>query len=64
MAEFTAKQKAECAAREVKQRARVYPHLVADGRMSQEFADEQTAIMTSIAEDYRRQADAEEPRLL
>lgn len=64
MAEFTAKQKAECAAREVKQRLRVYPHLVSEGRMSQEFADEQIALMAEIAADLRKAADEEEPRLL
>lgn len=46
------KDKHDCAEREVKQRRRVYPRLIADGRMTQDFADRQIAIMEAIAADY------------
>lgn len=58
--EITAKDKAECAEREVKQRLYVYPRRVADGKMTQALADKQIAIMQSIAADYRKVADAED----
>jgi hypothetical protein len=57
---ITNREKAECAEREVKQRRRVYPRFVADGRMTQDFADKQIATMEAIAADYRRMADAED----
>jgi hypothetical protein len=57
---ITAKDKAECAEREVRQRKYVYPRRVADGNMTQALADKQIAIMQSIAEDYRKVADAED----
>lgn len=57
---ITNREKAECAEREVKQRRRVYPRFVADGRMTQDFADRQIATMEAIAADYRRMADAED----
>lgn len=57
---FSAKEKAGAAEREVRQRQRVYPRWVADGRMTQEFADRQIAIMREIAADYLAQAEAEE----
>jgi len=56
---FSAEQLAACAEREVKQRRRVYPRWVEDGRMSQAFADEQFAMMEQIAREYRAKADAE-----
>ncbi|MER8387250.1 hypothetical protein [Mesorhizobium sp. M0968] len=59
---FTARDKAECADREVKQRRRVYPRLVSEGRMTQQLADRQTALMEAIATDYRMVADAEEAK--
>lgn len=62
MTTFTAKDKAECAEREVRQRQRVYPNLVAAGRMTQQLADRQTALMEAIARDYRAEADAEDAK--
>ncbi|TGT72958.1 hypothetical protein EN802_13865 [bacterium M00.F.Ca.ET.159.01.1.1] len=59
---FTAKDKAECAEREVKQRQRVYPRLIAEGRMTQQLADRQTALMEAIASDYRSAAEAEDAK--
>jgi hypothetical protein len=53
---FTDAEKLEAAEREVKQRQRVYPRWVADGRLSQAFADRQLALMRAIADDYRAKA--------
>lgn len=61
---FTAKQKGECAAREVGYRKRVYARRVAAEQMTQAKADAEIAIMQEIADDYRRLAEVEEPRLI
>ena len=50
---FSRLEKLNEALREIRQRQRVYPRLVADGRLSQADADRQSAIMREIAEDYR-----------
>lgn len=60
MADFTAREKAACAEREVAQRERVYGRLVETGRMNPTFAKRQTEIMREIAAEYRERADAEE----
>lgn len=57
---FTAREKSDAAMREVKQRRRVYPRWVSDGRMTQVFADRQIALMEEIATEYAARADAEE----
>jgi hypothetical protein len=57
---FTARDKADCAEREVRQRRRVYARLVFNGRMSQAVADRETALMQAIAADYAAQAEKEE----
>jgi len=57
---ITNREKAECAEREVKQRRRVYARWVAEGRMTQPFADRQIETMAAIAGDYRALADAED----
>jgi hypothetical protein len=62
MADFTAREKAECAGREVKQREHVYGRLVSSGRMNPTFAQRQTDMMREIAAEYRAQAEAEESR--
>lgn len=54
------REKANCAAREVKQRRWVYSRLVAEGRMRQQSAEHEIEVMEAIAEDYRRWADEEE----
>jgi hypothetical protein len=41
------------AEREVRQRRHVYPRRVADGKMTQAFADEQTAAMEAIVETLK-----------
>ncbi|MDE4909926.1 hypothetical protein PQI07_04320 [Methylobacterium sp. 092160098-2] len=50
---------ADCAEREVRQRQQVYPRLVGSSRMTQAFADRQTALMQAIARKLRAEADAE-----
>jgi hypothetical protein len=50
--DFTALQKMEAAEREVKQRMRVYPRLISQGKMTREQATYQTDIMRAIARDY------------
>lgn len=46
--------KRKCIERELSYRRHVYPRAVADKRMTQKFADEQTRIMEEIAEDLRK----------
>lgn len=60
MSKFTALEKFQCADREVKQRRHVYGRLVANGKMTETFAERQTAIMEEIADEYRVKAEAEE----
>lgn len=50
---FSRDRLAECAEREVKQRVRVYPRLVAERRMTQEMADREIAMMKAIVEILR-----------
>ena len=57
---ITARSKFECARREVEQRQRVYPRLVAAEKMTAQFADRQLEVMAAIAEDYRALAELEE----
>jgi hypothetical protein len=57
---ITAREKFECAEREVKQRRYVYARRVADGKMTQQLADKQIAMMEAIAADYRALAEAED----
>jgi hypothetical protein len=63
---ITAREKADCAWREVRKRQQVYPRLVLQKRMTQIGADRQIAVMQEIARDYERlaEADAQEERLL
>lgn len=62
MSAFTPQQKLEAVEREIKMRRRVYPRWCADGRMTQAKADQEIAVMESIAADYR--ADVDRERLL
>ncbi len=59
---ITARDKADCAEREVKMRRRVYARWVVEGKMTGKFADREIAIMETIAQEYREQADTEEAR--
>lgn len=56
---FAFEQLAACAEREVRQRQRVYARQVELGRMRQEKADSETAMMQAIAEHLREQANRE-----
>jgi len=58
--EFRASELAECAEREVKQRKRVYPRRITEGRMTQSLAERQIAMMEAIAAHYRSMARKEE----
>ena len=49
---YTQVQKRAAILREIKQRERVYPRLVAAGKMTDGFAASQIEIMKAIAEDY------------
>lgn len=60
--EFTARDKADCAQREVTQRVRVYKRLVEAGRMSERTAMREIDTMQSIADDYERIASEEEKK--
>lgn len=46
--------------RELAQRRRVYPRLVADGRLPQAQADRQTRVLEAIARDYEADLEAEQ----
>jgi hypothetical protein len=58
----TARDKAECAQREVEQRRRVYARLMHEGKMSVQFATRQIEIMEAIAMDYQTQVEIEEAK--
>ena len=51
----TPKEKLACAARELAMRRNVYPKWVASGRMKQEAADREIAVMEAIVADYQAQ---------
>lgn len=59
MTDFTDQEKAACARREVGQRRRVYGRQVLLGRMTQEKADREIALMEAIAAEYEARAEAE-----
>lgn len=52
MADFTREEKRECVAREYRLRKRAYPRWVKLGRMSQEDADRELALMQAVLDDY------------
>lgn len=56
----TARDKANCSWREVKQRQRVYQRLVDQGRMTPQLAAKELRLMEAIARDYDLIADNEE----
>ena len=59
MTEITATDKLREINREIGQRRRVYPRLIAKGAMTQQAADRQIAIMEAIRADYEMQANKE-----
>lgn len=56
---YTAAELAACARREVRQRRRVYPHLVGRGSMTRDQAEHETAMMTAIAAEYEARSAAD-----
>jgi hypothetical protein len=65
MAAFTTNEKLACVARELVLRRNAYPKWVAGGRMKQETADREIALMEAIVADYRAMVREEsEPSLL
>lgn len=56
----TARDKANCAWREFRQRQRVYQRLVDQGRMTPQLAAKELRLMEAIARDYDLIADNEE----
>lgn len=59
MTEITATDKLREINREIGQRRRVYPRLVAAEKMTQQAADRHIAIMEAIRADYEPQANKE-----
>jgi hypothetical protein len=51
----TARQKLDCAERELRIRKQVYLNKVMTGRLTQAKADYEIEVMAAIAEDYRKQ---------
>ena len=60
MSPFTYADLARCAQREVGQRKKVYPRLIAGQRMTQQMADRETAMMEEIARRLKEMADVED----
>jgi hypothetical protein len=58
---FTFAELCKCAGRELAQRRRVYPRLVASEKMSQKIADREIAMMSAIAEYFEAK---DQPKLL
>lgn len=56
---FTATVKLTAIEREINYRKRVYPRLIADGKMTDGFAASQLAIFDEIAAEYREAAGKE-----
>jgi hypothetical protein len=50
---FTAEEKWECAARELRLRCRAYPRWIEQGRITHEKAKYEENLMAAICEDYR-----------
>lgn len=55
---FSTAELADCAEREVRQRQRAYPRWVEAGRMTQQLADRQIALMRAITRKLRAEAEA------
>ena len=51
--------KLRCVARELALRIRVYPKLVANGKMKQETADREIELMQAIVKDYQQLVEQE-----
>jgi len=55
MTAITREEKLRCAQRELAMRERVYPRLIANGRMTKEEASRELDAMRSIAADYQQE---------
>jgi hypothetical protein len=49
---FTVAEKLKCAKRELALRQAVYPKFIASGRLKQQSADQEIALMQAIVDDY------------
>ena len=56
---FTNKDKREAVDRELSYRRRVFPRLIATGKMYKQTADQQIAIFEAIREDYAKAEQSE-----
>ncbi len=63
IAAFTTSDKLACVSREIRQRLRVYPRWVEQGRYTQQKADWEIACMRAVEADLKRQLQAEDPDL-
>jgi hypothetical protein len=63
MGEFSNREKAVVARREVYQRLRTYKRLVVSGKMRQSKADREIAVMKEIEIDYNRAAMEDEKQM-
>jgi hypothetical protein len=63
MPNITVQDKLECVVRELRYRRRVYPRLIANGKMSQAEADREIAIMEILVEDYDGSAKMRQPEV-
>lgn len=61
---FNAQEKLDTVRREISMRRRVYPRWVEAGRMKQDKADREIAVMESIAADYEAQVHSGKDTLL
>ena len=60
---FTNAEKCREAEREVALRRHVFPRWVSEKKMRQEIADYRIALMQSIADDYKKLAENDEPEI-
>ncbi len=51
---FPADRKIQCIDREIGMRKRLYPRFILQRKITQEFADEEIAVLESIREDYEK----------
>lgn len=56
---FSATEKHAAIERELKYRRRVYPRMIAEGKMTDGFAAAQIAVFEAIAADYAAQSQSE-----
>ena len=52
---YSPERKVQCIDRELGMRKRLYPRFVEQKKITQEFADEEIAVLESIRDDYARE---------